>query len=200
MSILQDAKKLAERTTGIGRPDADKIVLRDVEPEEHTFRDDGETPNNQSFPFIIYRQAVVLDDAHDPAAIFEELFEKNGWANSWRDGIYNFLHFHTHTHEVLGIARGSARVQFGGKRGPILNVKAGDVIVHPAGTGHQRIEKSDDLLVVGAYPLGEGGGEYDEPQPQDVRPAEARRAIARVPAPQNDPVYGSDGPLLRLWR
>jgi len=200
MSIIQDAKKLAERATGIGRPDANAIVVHDVQPEEHKFDDDGETPNNPNFPFLIYRQAVVLDGKCDPAAIFEELFAKNGWGKSWRNSIYDFLHFHTHTHEVLGIARGSARVQFGGKHGPILDVKAGDVIVHPAGTGHERIGPPDNLLVVGAYPLGAGGGQYDEPKPKEMSHQEAVRAIAAVPVPDSDPVYGSDGPLVRLWR
>jgi len=200
MSILQDVKKLAEQATGIGRPNANEIGVRDVEPEVHIFRDDGETPNNQSFPFLIYRQAVMLDGKHDPAAIFEELFAKNGWGKSWRNSIYDFLHFHTHTHEVLGIARGSARVQFGGQHGPILDVKAGDVIVHPAGTGHERIGPPDNLLVVGAYPLGDGGGKYDEPEPDDLPHEEACRAIADVPAPDKDPVFGENGPLVRLWR
>jgi uncharacterized protein YjlB len=174
--------------------------VRDCRPEEHTFRDDGETPNNQNFPFLIYRDAVVLDGKHDPAAIFEELFAENGWGDSWRDSIYDFLHFHTHTHEVLGIARGSAHVQFGGKHGPVLEVKAGDVIVQPAGTGHERIGAPNNLLVVGAYPQGAGGGKYDEPEPDDISPEEARRAIAAVPAPDKDPVFGADGPLTKLWR
>ena len=200
MTLAQNAKKLAEKATGIGRPDANDIGVRDVAPEQHTFRDDGETPNNQSFPFLIYREAVLLDAQHDPAAIFEELFAKNGWADSWRDGIFDFLHFHTHTHEVLGIARGHARVQFGGRHGPVIAVRAGDVIIHPAGTGHQRIDASKDLLVVGAYPEGSGGGKYNEPQPQDIPLERARREIAAVPAPQCDPVYGANGPLTRLWR
>jgi uncharacterized protein YjlB len=200
MSIFEDAKKLAEQATGVGRPYAGDIVVRDIEPEQHTFRDDGETPNNQNFPFLIYRQAVVLDGKHDPAAIFEELFAKNGWGKSWRNSIYDFLHFHTHTHEVLGIARGSASVQFGGKHGPTLDVKAGDVIVQPAGTGHERIGPPDNLLVVGAYPLDAGGGSYDEPQPDDLPHEEARRAVDAVPAPDRDPVFGSEGPLVHLWR
>ena len=200
MSIAQDGKKLAEQITGVGRPDADEIALREIQPEEYVFRDDGETPNNPQFPFLVYRQAVVLDGKHDSAAIFEELFASNGWGKSWRNSIYDFLHFHTHTHEVLGIARGSARVQFGGKHGPILDVRAGDVIVHPAGTGHERIGPPDNLLVVGAYPLGAGGGSYDEPEPEDISVENARRAIKDVPAPQKDPVYGSEGPLVRLWR
>lgn len=200
MSIFEDAKKLAEKATGVGRPDPGEIAVRNVAPEEHTFRDDGETPNNQKFPFLIYRQAVVLNGKHDPAAILEELFAKNGWGKSWRNSIYDFLHFHTHTHEVLGIARGSARVQFGGKHGIVTEVKAGDVIVHPAGTGHERIGPPDNLLVVGAYPLGAAGGSYDQPEPDDLPHEEARRAVDAVPAPDKDPVFGSDGPLVRLWR
>jgi uncharacterized protein YjlB len=140
-----------------------------------------------------------LDDGYDPAAIFEELFAKNGWGKSWRNGIYDFLHFHTHTHEVLGIAGGSARVQFGGQYGPILEVRAGDVIVQPAGTGHERIGPPDNLLVVGAYPLGAGGGGYDEPEPEEISHEEAVRAITKVIVPDSDPVYRSDGPLVRLW-
>ena len=200
MSAFEDAKKFAEKATGIGRPDPNAIVVRDVKPEEHRFRDDGETPNNQNFPFLIYRQVVVLDGTHDPAAIFEELFAKNGWGKSWRNGIYDFLHFHTHTHEVLGIARGSAHVQFGGKDGPIVVVEAGDVIVHPAGTGHERIGPPDNLLVVGAYPLGAGGGHCDEPEPDEMSHQEAVQAIEAVPAPDSDPIYGDEGPLVRLWR
>jgi uncharacterized protein YjlB len=199
MPLIETAKELAEKAAGIERPDANDIRVRDCRPEEHTFRDDGETPNNQNFPFLLYRSAVELDDKYDPAAVLEVLFAQNGWADSWRDGIYDFLHFHTHTHEVLGIARGHVRVQFGGKHGPVIDVKAGDVVVQPAGTGHQCVEQSGDLLVVGAYPQGSGGGRYNEPQPKDIPLEKARREIAQVPAPKMDPVFGADGPLTKLW-
>ena len=46
----------------------------------------------------------------------------------------------------------SAKVQFGGPRGETLDVQAGDVVVLPAGVGHCRMDKSADLLIVGAYP------------------------------------------------
>ena len=57
---------------------------------------------------------------------FDELFERNGWPVAWHNGIYPFTHYHSKTHEVLGIARGEATVQFGGKSGKILTARAGD--------------------------------------------------------------------------
>ena len=99
-------------------------------PDVHTFRfeDDGETPNNPRLPLVVYRAAVNLAGAPDPAAPFERAFGKHGWSDGWRNGIYPFLHFHTATHEVLGIARGRATVEFGGARGQVLTVEAGDVV------------------------------------------------------------------------
>ena len=166
-------------------------------PQIFPFKDDGNAPNNPALPFLYYPASVNLFGAADPAAVFERLFAGHGWRGSWRNGIFDFLHFHTMTHEVLGIAAGEARVQFGGDKGPIVSVKAGDVAILPAGTGHQRISASRDLLVVGAYPA---GGKYDLRRAGEMAHEEAFRAIARVKIPDEDPVYGSDGPLTRLWR
>ncbi len=48
-----------------------------------------------------------------PAAAFEDRFNQNRWNTRWRDGIYSYHYFHSTAHEVLGIARGKARVQSG---------------------------------------------------------------------------------------
>jgi uncharacterized protein YjlB len=199
MPLIEDSKSYAERLTGIGRPDEDDVTncVRAPKANAYAFADDRETPNNPKLPLIHYRSPVRLDGDFDPAAIFEVLFASNGWKDSWRDGIYDFNHFHTQTHEVLGIVRGHAEVRFGGQRGRTLSLKAGDVIVLPAGTGHRRISASCDLLVVGAYP--ENGGDYDEPKPRDVDIEEARAAIKRVPLPASDPVYGHKGGVKTLW-
>ena len=101
-----------------------------------------------------------LLDQHGAIAIFEEgrievlrlgLKDVPGWGDAWRDGVYDYLHFHSRIHEVMGVCRGTAAMQFGGKRGHKLRVKKGDVIVLPAGTGHQCLSSSKDFLVVGAY-------------------------------------------------
>jgi hypothetical protein len=100
-------------------------------------------------------------------------------------------------HEVLGVARGHARVQFGGDHGKALDIAAGDVAILPAGTGHQLISASEDFCVVGAYPPG--------PPMQITRPtpenhAKALKTIPEVKLPKTDPVRGEDGPLVRLWK
>jgi uncharacterized protein YjlB len=161
------------------------------------FEDDGETPNNPRLPLVVYRVAVDLAGAPDPAAPFERAFARHGWSDGWRNGIHPFLHFHTATHEVLGIARGRATVEFGGARGQMLTVEAGDVVILPAGTGHRRIAASGDLLVVGAYPR---NASFDQKRPGQVDHEKAVSAIARVPLPEMDPVHGHAGPLMTLWQ
>ncbi len=166
-------------------------MVRRQKPECFRLAEDGETPNNPELPLTLYRGAVDLSAGGDVAAVFEKLFAGNGWGRSWRNGIYDFLHFHTAAHEVLGIARGQARVQFGGRNGPIVDVAAGDVVILPAGTGHQRKSASSDLLVVGAYAA---GGRYDQHRPGEVDPAGAAASIAAVRPPAKNPVYGDEAP------
>jgi uncharacterized protein YjlB len=84
-------------------------------------------------PLILYRGPIRTADAPDPAALFEVLFDRNGWKGSWRDGIYDYVHYHSQIHEVLGIARGQVTVRLGGSRGRAFKLKAGDVAILPAG-------------------------------------------------------------------
>jgi uncharacterized protein YjlB len=199
MPIAESVKKSFEKVTGIGRPPRDGLAVLLRARKAHAFQlhDDGETPNNEKLPLVVYRSPVRLDHAFDPAAVFEDLFDSNGWRNSWRDDMYAFNHWHTVTHEVLGIARGWLQAEFGGVRGHKIHVKASDVLILPAGTGHRRLGRSEDLLVVGAYPA---GSDYDEKRPRDHVHDESVSRIQNVPEPICDPVYGENGPLVAVWR
>ena len=84
---------------------------RTRKPHTVRFKDDGLVPNHPRWPLILYRGAVDLNGRHDPAAVIEDLFEANGWGDTWRDGIYDYVHYHSRIHEVLGIARGEGRVR-----------------------------------------------------------------------------------------
>ena len=139
MYLKETLKKTFKTVTGMGKPSprAMRQAVRDRKPHGTMFKDDGSIPNNPKLPFVHYRSPVDVSDASDPAAIFEELFQRNGWSGSWRNGIYDYAHYHSNTHEVLGVARGHARVRFGGNSGKIFELEAGDVAILPAGTGHQ---------------------------------------------------------------
>jgi uncharacterized protein YjlB len=199
MPLLESIKEKVEKVTGWARPSRRDLVeaVRPRKPNAFRFADDGVIPNNPELPFIFYRTPVRLVGASDPAALFEELFARNGWKDSWRNGIYGYVHYHSRIHEVLGIARGRATVQFGGGKGRILKLRAGDVAILPAGTGHERLDEGRDLLVVGAYPP---LGEYDVCRTSPEEHERAVRTVPKVAIPRKDPVYGAGGPLTRLWR
>lgn len=199
MYVTETLKRAYGRVTGRGKPTAHQARATVVRrrPRTFMFRDDGIIPNNPDVPVLFYPQVVDLEHADDPAAIFEELFAANDWSDGWRDGIYNFVHYHSAIHEVLGIARGRVRVRLGGDMGEEIDLSAGDVVVLPAGTGHQNRGASEDLLVVGAYPP---FGEYDLCRGSKAEHAKALAAIPLCPPPNFDPVYGKDGPLTKHWR
>jgi uncharacterized protein YjlB len=199
MALLEDLKKTAEKVTGWARPSSRDLDAAVRARKAHTFRfkDDGVIPNNPDLPLVLYRSPLRLSDSFDPAALFEDLFERNGWGDSWRNGIYDYVHYHSRIHEVLGIARGSGRVQFGGPKGRQFELKTGDVAILPAGTGHQCIKPGREFLVVGAYPP---FGTYDECRTSAQEHERAVSTIPKVANPRKDPVFGAGGPLVRLWR
>jgi uncharacterized protein YjlB len=102
----------------------------------------------------------------------------------------------TITPTFLGIARGEGRVRFGGNRGRIFKLKAGDVAILPAGTGHQCLSADEDFLVIGAYPP---AGTCDECTTVEDR-SRALKTILKVTLPRKDPIYGASGPLSKLWK
>jgi len=141
----------------------------------------GDTiPNHPRFAVLIYR-GTGLDD---PAAA-RARFASHGWGGSWVDGIFDFHHFHSSSHEALAIVSGTATVELGGPQGESFKVSAGDVLVLPAGTGHRRATARDGFTVVGAYPAGQE--DYDLLREADDA---ARARVDALPAPADDPVGG----------
>jgi len=171
------------------------VVSDDIEPLTFVFADDGLVPNNP-MPFLVYKGAIDVANAH-PEKTIEGLFGANGWGGMWRNGVYDFAHYHATVHEVLGVARGHAKVRFGGDHGEVLDISAGDIAILPAGTGHQCLSSSRDFSVVGAYPP---GPPMDLQRPTPEAHAKALKTIPAVKLPQTDPVRGAAGPLVMLWK
>ena len=148
------------------------VVSEDLEPLTFVFKDDGLVPNNP-MPLLVYEQAIDVANDH-PEKTIEDLFGANNWGDMWRNGIYDYLHYHATVHEALGVARGNARVQFGGE------------LVVPS-----------DVREDAAYPPGPKM-QITRPTPENHR--KALKTIPQVKLPKTDPVRGETGPLLRLWK
>ncbi len=166
-------------------------------PQALMFSDDGSVPNNPRLPFLVYRNAIDLAGTPDPEDVIEATFARHGWGEMWRNGIFPYVHYHSMIHEVLGVARGRARVRFGGVQGQEIELEPGDVVVLPAGTGHQGLWAAPELVVIGAYPK---TGKYDLCRGSKAEHARALETIPQVPLPETDPVHGPDGPLKSLWK
>jgi uncharacterized protein YjlB len=166
-----------------------------VQPEQFMVKDDGVYPGSV-LPVLLYRAAITAQ-AQDRASVFERGFDQNDWRNSWRNGVYSFAHYHSTSHEVLGIYYGAATLRLGGEHGQDVEVHPGDVIVIPAGVVHQNLDATRDFGVVGGYP---GGRHWDLLRGlPDERP-KSDRTIAALPIPENDPIYGAEGPLPQIWK
>jgi uncharacterized protein YjlB len=162
----------------------------------HQLAPSGAIPNHPRWPLLVYPGAVAIAGP-DPAATFEALFDRNRWPAAWRDGVHPYHHFHSNAHEALGVFSGEVTVQFGGDGGVVVTARPGDVIVLPAGTGHKKLSSSGALGIVGAYPAGQ---RPDMCTPLLSNPRRGAEAVARVPLPECDPVYGTGGPLFTHWR
>jgi uncharacterized protein YjlB len=159
------------------------------------FSDYGAFPNNKNLPLVILKSP--LKDARIVPEQFEKIFSNHGWPAAWRNGLFDFHHYHSKAHEVLGVYAGWVRACFGGPQGEIMEAEKGDVIIIPAGVAHCNNGQSPDFKVVGAYPVG---------QPVDMmygKPGERPQAdinISQVGLPTADPVFGIAGLLIELWR
>lgn len=156
-------------------------------------------PNN-GIPNHPHLPALIQPGAFAPEAGVEAIaarFRENGWGGIWHWTVYDFHHFHPASHEVLGVAEGEAVLRLGGPDGPERALRAGDVVVLPAGFGHCRVSASEGFTVVGGYPPGQ-----ESPQIVRADAAAAKRATAAIratPLPRSDPVSGRDGPVTRIW-
>lgn len=169
-------------------------IVKNMKVKKLYFEDDGLIPNNR-YPLLWYRNAFAAR-GNEGAAWLEKTFAEHNWTNSWRNGVYDFHHYHSTSHEVLGVYEGTALLHLGGEQGRRVEVFAGDVIVIPAGVGHKNLG-STRLGIVGAYPEGRS---WDLNKGEISERPQADKNIAALPKPPNDPLYGPSSGLPKLWK
>jgi uncharacterized protein YjlB len=179
-----DVRRFPEKSVRGG--DAEAVLLKD----------DGTFPNNAHLPALVYTRGLSLPP-FDASLAVAALFNQHRWSGCWVSGVYPYPHYHSTAHEALGVVSGEARLRLGGDNDLRIGVRAGDLLVLPAGVAHECISASEDFAVVGAYPSGQRpdlctGAEGERPG--------VDRNIERVPLPTHDPIHGAAGPLHHHWR
>jgi len=161
-------------------------------PEQHWSKPRGMLPNSR-FPLLVHRGAVPGGGAE---AVIGRL-TANGWYNNWRwPGIYTYRHFHTTTHECLGVASGWMEIEVFGDGGPHLRLETGDILVMPAGVSHMMTGNSPDNLMVGGYPDGRDWDNVQQDKLTETLRRQAAKRIMMLPIPTRDPATGQP---MREW-
>ena len=87
--------------------------------ETHLSKPIGMLPNSR-FPLLIHRNGIPGGGAD----IVLARFRSNGWHNNWRyPGVYQYPHFHSTTHECLGVAAGWMELELFGRGGKRLRCR-----------------------------------------------------------------------------
>jgi uncharacterized protein YjlB len=162
--------------------------------ETYYFNDDGVIPNNK-LPVIVYQKVIDTEDASD---WLENTFKKNNWLNNWRDIVLPYDHFHSNTHEVLGLGRGKVSLKIGGVNGKIFDLNIGDVLIIPAGVGHHSVSAHTNYQFVGGYP---NGNDWDlKTGLEEHERTTILKAISNLAIPDKDPIFGQEGLLFEKWK
>ncbi|KAK1477621.1 hypothetical protein CTAM01_15139 [Colletotrichum tamarilloi] len=166
-----------------------------MEVECYLLSSNPDAPNSP-LPVIHYRN--VLPEPRNEESVTEFL-TRNRWEKRGTWGHIPIRHFHPNSHECYGIFSGYSTLLIGKINegtGQEISVSTGDVIVLPAGTAHSCLESSEDYRYIGVYP--EGCPRWVNEMGK--KPAGTFSPVIRdVGMPKRDPVYGVDGPLMRLW-
>jgi uncharacterized protein YjlB len=171
------------------KPTTPKEVIHEIFLPNNFF------PNNQKYPLLIYKQVFIFTN-ESPAQI-QQFLKENSWRNAWVDGIYDFDHYHSNTHEVLIIIEGNCNVQIGGPNYKHYEICQGDVIILPAGVAHKNLGSSQNFKCIGAYPF---DVKYDMHYGKADEHPKVDETIKKVKLPKCDPIFGKNGLLFEFWK
>lgn len=164
-------------------------------PVEYLLKENGEFPNSV-LPVLHYKKILKLPSLF-PAAYIKKLFTSNNWTNNWRSGIYTYHHYHSITHEAMGVCHGSTIIRLGGDNNTIIMIEKGDVIIIPAGVAHKNMGREKDVICIGGYPEGR---DFDMNYGRPGERPHADHNIKSLPLPSTDPVQGTEGGLVNIWK
>ena len=176
-----------------------------MKPEVHCLKPNTCSPNS-SLPILIYRSVLPSPNTEESTT---SLLTSHSWRKDGTWGHIAYRHFHPNVHECYGVFSGHSRLLLGQGENDVnggleIDVKTGDVIILPAGTAHVCLKSSTsedtdgEYRYIGVYP--ENGPHWRSEMGR--KPLEETRLdeeVSKVKSPEQDPVYGTEGPLMKLW-
>lgn len=152
---------------------------------------DGHSPNSlpHGLPALLWKEGA--SEFLSSAKINARLQER-GWSPQWTFPMFKESHYHSTTHELLTIFRGSATLLLGGTDDDVdksqdgeaharIEVQKGDVLLLPAGYAHRAIADRDGFCMIGSYPV--GGKQWDSELRLQPADGVCFHAICHVPLP-----------------
>jgi len=163
---------------------------------KYIIKPNGNFPNNEELPLLYYHRAIKLPKFFKGLYV-RQLFRRNGWTNNWKEGIYEYDHYHSNTHEAIAVIKGRATLLFGSKGGKQIEVGEGDVVIIPAGVAHCNLDKQNSVTCIGGYAQGK---DYDMNYGHPGERPKADKNIGRLGIPKRDPVFGKEKGLPVFWK
>lgn len=109
-SIETITQRLGDGSMAVAsRQSATTLGIRHEHRDDH-FRAERLGPEQPHLPVLLYRELFADGGPTD----FDRRFAANGWTGIWTNGVFDYQHYHSGAHEVLGIALGSATLLIGG--------------------------------------------------------------------------------------
>jgi len=180
------------------------MSLRPSTPECYYLKKSTAHVPNSPLPVLVYRNVLPSEPT---AETTRDAIEPNDWLQGGVFKHYPAHHFHSVTHECYAVFKGSSRLLLG--RGPLdqpdggnveVELGPGDAIVLPAGVAHCSIRSENDYEYVGLYPRGSPHWDNNFCKAGEDETKEKARNARAVPVPDSDPIFGTDGPLVEIWR
>lgn len=165
-----------------------------VTPQLYFVEKNGYFPGSV-LPVLHYEQALQLP-MFFTGRFVKSLFQKNNWSNNWRNGIFTCHHYHSITHEAMGVIKGQTIILLGGIHGRNVLLRKGDVIVIPAGVAHMNLYDEKDIICIGGYPSGRN---YDMNYGKAYEHPKVDNNMRFLPIPDTGPLYGHADPLVTIW-
>ena len=159
---------------------------------------------------LFFRENKVAPNSHLPALFYKKAFEENNesledqmysifnnnkWNGTRKGRIRTGRYYHTASHEVIGITKQAIFIELGGFNGSRHILEKGDVLILPAGVSIRLIKGAGHDVRRGFSAEPTENMQYAKASYRE----KAKEAIACIPIPKTDPIYGRSGGLVDIW-